>query len=66
MPNAQLADIEAAMETAPHGWRKTGPPDVTDGPPIPALGREAVEISVKYASYLERQAKEVARMESNH
>jgi len=65
VPNAQLADIEAAMEEAPQGWRKAGPPDPAGGPPIPLLGREAVEISVKYASYLERQAKEVARMESH-
>ena len=65
VPQAQLTDVEAAMEAAPHGWRGAGPPDAADGPPIPALGREAVEISVKYASYLERQAKEVARMESN-
>ena len=46
VPNAQLADVEAAMEAAPHGWRKAGPPDAAGGPPIPLLGREAVEIRV--------------------
>jgi hypothetical protein len=33
--------------------------------PLPALGRESVEISVKYAKYLERQEKEVERISVN-
>ena len=63
VPNAELSMVESAMAEAPHGWRGDDPPP--DGAPIPALGRESVEISVKYAKYLERQEKEVARMHAN-
>jgi len=63
VPNAELAEIEKAMAEAPHGWRNGATPP--EGPPLPALGREAVEVQVKYANYLERQEKEVAKMQSN-
>lgn len=43
------------MHESPHGWRQGKP----DGIPIPSLGREAVEIAVKYSNYLARQHKEV-------
>lgn len=57
VPDAELSIIETAMAEAPHGWR--GEERVVD--PLPALGREAVEISVKYKNYLDRQEKEVCR-----
>ena len=54
VPNAELREVEAAMADAElqHGWRNG---DAPEGPPLPALGRESVEIKVKYAKYLERQ-----------
>ena len=62
MPTVQV--IEKAMVECAHGWKQDTRP--TDGSaPIPPLGRESVEIRVKYAKYLERQEKEVARLESN-
>ena len=64
VPKAELAEVEAAMRDAPHGWKDgAAPPAGSD--PLPALGRESVEIRVRYAKYLERQEKEVARMEQN-
>lgn len=47
MPNAELTEVERAMQEMPHGWRGDEAPP--EGPPIPGLGRESVEISVKYA-----------------
>lgn len=61
VPNAELAEVEVAMAECPHGWKQQPP----EGAPLPALGREAVEIRVKYAKYLERQEKEVERMSVN-
>ena len=43
VPNAELASIEAVMANAPHGWRGGASPPA-QGPPLPALGREAVEV----------------------
>merc|ERR1719356_775419 len=51
--------VEAAMMERPHGWGENGPPE---GPPLPLLGRDCVEVRVKYAQYLERQEQEVMRM----
>ena len=45
VPDANLAAVEKTMELAPHGWREHPAVD----PPIPDLGRESVEIIVKYA-----------------
>ena len=59
VPEATLLDIEQAMQEAPHGWRDGAEPD---GDALPALGREAVEISVKYSNYLARQQKEVDKI----
>lgn len=63
VPNAELHMVENAMSELPHGWR--GEEDAPSGPPLPLLGRESVEVQVKYAKYLERQEKEVARMQSS-
>lgn len=63
VPNAELALVERAMAEVPEGWR--GEAEAPVGAPLPALGRESVEIQVKYAKYLERQEKEVQRMQSN-
>eukprot|EP00966_Prymnesium_polylepis_P031012 721468-Prymnesium_polylepis.1 len=49
------------MGEAPHGWRRGAP----DGEPLPPLGREAVEIAVKYSNYLQRQQKEVEKLRAN-
>ena len=49
------------MGECPEGWREEPP----EGPPLPLLGRESVEITVKYAKYLERQERDVARMAVN-
>ena len=64
VPNAELSLVEDAMaqESLQHGWRKG---DAPDGAPIPSLGRESVEVSVKYAKYLERQEKEIEKMHAN-
>ena len=64
VPNAELADVEAAMAECAHGWVADGAPPAGE-PPLPSLGRESVEIRVKYAKYLERQEKEVKRMQAN-
>ena len=61
VPSATLADIHAAMSEADHGWRGGRP----EGEFLPELGREAVEVAVKYSQYLERQEREVERMRSN-
>ena len=62
MPTVQV--IEKAMVECAHGWKQDTRP--TDGSaPIPPLGRESVEIRVKYAKYLERQEKEVERMHAH-
>jgi len=45
-----------------HGWR--GAPPAAAAPLIPPLGRESVEIGVKYQSYLERQEREVERVQA--
>ena len=62
VPNAALEAVELAMAEVPHGWKEGQQPG---GAPLPALGRESVEISVKYAKYLERQEKEVERISLN-
>ena len=62
VPDAAIADVEVAMAEEARGWRGGAPPD---GPPLPALGKEAVEVGVKYDKYLERQAKEVRRIEQH-
>jgi len=69
VPKAELSMVEEAMIEAPHGWRSPSPlpptPAAAPGAPprvLPTLGREAVEIEVKYANYLERQEKEVNRL----
>jgi len=64
VPRAELCDVEAAMAAAPHGWRKACP-EGASLLPLPSLGREAMEIEVKYSNYLERQAREVARLEEH-
>ena len=46
----------------PHGWRGEGR---AKRAAAALLGRESVEVQVKYAKYLERQEKEVARMQSS-
>jgi len=61
VPEADLAMVEQAMSEAVDGWRG----DVPQGAPIPTLGRESVEVRIKYAKYLERQEKEVERMNAN-
>ena len=54
------------MVERPEGWTEGGRPVAGDADePLPALGRESVEVSVKYAKYLERQEKEVQRMQQN-
>jgi tRNA uridine 5-carboxymethylaminomethyl modification enzyme len=50
------------MQTSPHGWRKSAPPE---GAPLPRLGREALEIEIKYSNYLQRQEREVSRLQEN-
>lgn len=62
VPEAQLDQVEAVMRTSPHGWRKPSPPE---GAPLPRLGREALEIEIKYSNYLERQEREVARLQEH-
>jgi tRNA uridine 5-carboxymethylaminomethyl modification enzyme len=66
VPNAELSIVERAMVERPEGWTEGGRPVAGDADePLPALGRESVEVSVKYAKYLERQEKEVQRMRQN-
>ena len=60
VPNAELQVIEKAMAERAHGWKEGSRP-AEGGAPIPPLGRESVEVRVKYAKYLERQEKEVGR-----
>ncbi|KAL1527798.1 hypothetical protein AB1Y20_009181 [Prymnesium parvum] len=61
VPEARIDQIEAAMAQLEHGWRSGKP----DGEPLPQLGREAVEIAVKYSNYLEREQKEIERIRAN-
>ena len=66
VPRAELDVVERAMGEAPHGWRGGAtPPAEGSTVQLPALGREAVEISVKYSNYLERQEREVERVRAN-
>jgi len=61
VPHASLESISAAMSEEVHGWRGERP----EGEPLPHIGREAVEVAVKYSQYLERQEREVERMRAN-
>jgi len=63
VPRATLHEIEDTIASNPHGWRRGVEPPV--GPAVPVLGREAVEVEIKYSNYLERQEKEVARLQDH-
>ncbi len=65
VPNAALDDVEDAMREEASGWRDGAAPPADGSPPLAALGRESVEVAVKYSNYLERQQREVERMEAN-
>jgi tRNA uridine 5-carboxymethylaminomethyl modification enzyme len=64
VPEAPLKRILGVIEQRPHGWRRGG-----DGAgvatAVPVLGRDAIEVEIKYESYLERQEREVERMAAN-
>ena len=46
VPNAELSAVEEAMadEELAHGWREGPKPE---GPPLPPLGRESVEVRAR-------------------
>jgi len=60
--NSNMEMVMSAMAELRHGW-----PDgvVPDGPPLPELGRQSLEVQVQYASYIEKQYQEVKRIKES-
>merc|ERR1712224_939087 len=52
--------VESIMGDTPHGWADG---DLPDSPLLPLVGRDSLEICVKYASYIQRQEKQAQQID---